>query len=407
MAAKARMAELQGFAPDGLTIEDPERYVQSVLLRLVNQVPRISGSWRKMNPPTLEEFTGAADELTTLIEMTKDNMKQFVEVPDVGLRRLSASGILNCCWFDAFLQCMSKQYNNLPLNDRVEVRKRFRVWCNDHVEEILAQIPRDVFPAGPADYLTDDQIRADLSDTEDEIDAQTGMFIAWYFGVNCIVVHKQAGEYLVECQNAYQSPECKTIVIYYENAHFEPMGKFELDSNNKMTNAKFLFDWSDTDLCILKNLSMACENIDPWTAPTCGANGTAGRGTAAVAGNAAVNKVAAAAVAGNATRPVNRAGNNAVTGATPTGGTTPARAPMMAGRNTPANPAAETVRKQLRFANNVGRVNTPGGLQTDGGYIIGAGGGAAEQRGGKKRRTRKHRAIKRRSQTKKLRTSRK
>jgi hypothetical protein len=385
MAAKARLAELSGFAPDGLTIENPEQYVNSVLMRLVNQIPRIIGQWRKINPPTLEEYTGPADELTTLIEMPKDNMKQFVEVPEVGLRRLSASAISNCCWFDAFLQCMSVQYNNLPLNDRVEVRKRFRKWCNEHVEHIIAQIPRDVFPTGPGGYLTDDEIRADLSDTEDEIDAQTGMFIAWYFGVNCIVVHRQAGEYLVECQIAYQSPECKTIVIYFENAHFEPMGKFAVASNNTMMNDKFLFDWSDTDLCLLKDVSMKCTAMEAWTEPTC----------IAIAGNGARNNAVNASVGNAATG----------TGATPVG-TTPARAPMAMG-NTPANPAAETVRKQLRFANNVvGGNNTPGGVATNGGYIIGAGGGAAEQRGGNRRRTRKRLIQKRRSQTKKRRTSR-
>lgn len=281
-----------GFAEDGLTITDPAKVVTSVLFKLLNKQRKILlPAWRKPNQdPLYEPYNAQVEPYPSMLSESKiDNTKDYFKEDTVGLTRVSASAARNCCWFDAFLMCISPSYREKSFDLRESVRFAFREWCRTNVNAIIAQIPREIFSEAYG-YPSDLYITQDLADTDTDIDAMTGLFIAWYFGVNCIYVYREARSTTpsIVCQSAYQSPECKTIIIYHSGNHFEPMGTFTVGANKHMTNAKFLFDWDDAELCQLKALSAVCnpagsrlaDVLPQWTNPQ-----RCGGGAAAAGGN--------------------------------------------------------------------------------------------------------------------------
>jgi hypothetical protein len=249
-----------GFAEDGLTITNPTGVVINVVDAMLRRINLLI-AWRKdTTEPIYTAYNPAIEPIPRMLaEVPKDNEKTYFLEQEVGLKRVSASATNNCCWFDAFLTAMYPDYRKKSFGMRQQMRELFRGWCAEHTNDILAQIPRDIFSTGNG-YSSDQEVISEIANLSQEIDAITGFFIAWYFGVNCVYIHREGGKSNVSvlCTSAYKSDECKTLVIYNTGNHFEPMGVFEI-VNGKMQNATFMFDWSDPRLCKLIELGSTCN----------------------------------------------------------------------------------------------------------------------------------------------------
>jgi hypothetical protein len=276
-----------GFSADGTFIENPTALLEAT-------VPGLTGAARGANAakssPIFEKIKGTSLANDMLGE--KSNQKTFQDLPGIGLSRVSASAENLNCWFDSFLQCMSPKYRSLDLTGRGKIRVGFRKYLGQEnvLNAILAQKPtkHETFTLVFTDF-TDEKFKKDIRGetveagrSRTDLDSLSGFLIAWYFGVNLIYLKRNSEDTLeMVCETAYQSPDCKTIFMCNIGAyHFEPVGKVVLTDDRKLLEgdggSKFLFSWTDTDLCALKGLSMRCKGYPEWTvsascAPT---NGT-------------------------------------------------------------------------------------------------------------------------------------
>ena len=267
-----------GFSADGTFIENPTALLEAV-------VPDLTGAARAANAsksaPVFRKVEGTSLASGMLEE--NPNQKTFQTLPGLGLSRVSASGAALNCWFDSFLQCMSPKYRHLDLARRGDIRKKFRDYLGQEtvVSSVFAQRPtrNETINLVFTDF-TEDKFKKDIRGETivngrpaRDLDSLTGFLIAWYFGVNLIYLKRSPQNTLeMVCETAYQSPDCKTILMCNIGAyHFEPVGKVVLTDDGKLLEgdgeSKFLFSWTDTDLCTLKGLSMQCKGYPEWTVP--------------------------------------------------------------------------------------------------------------------------------------------
>jgi hypothetical protein len=244
------MVGTPGFSADGLSIENPTLFLQSIL-------PPLKAS----EPPTLQKASNTA---SMLIDPINQNIKFFESTSIPGLSRISSSAYNNCCWFDTFLYCMIPDYRATSITDRIPIFKAFREWCTNHAEKILAEAPSFMNKPGLSDAIT--QFKTNVGNLKSEIDWLSGFLIAWYFGVNLIYVNQPyKGIYALVCETAYQSPDCKVILMNLSQStastarHYEPIGNLNF-------NTEFIFDWKEENtpgsnaLCYLKQFKeLVCD----------------------------------------------------------------------------------------------------------------------------------------------------
>jgi hypothetical protein len=258
-----------GFSADGTFIENPTALLEATIFSLPGAA---RGANAAKKAPLFNEIlnlneTGNLGEYPT---------KSFQKIPILNLSRVSSSGAGLNCWFDSFLQCMSPKYRSIDINRRSALRDEFRNFIGTTLKEsILAQRPSFLTKA-PFE-VTNEKFISNVLATGTEIEWLNGFLIAWYFGVNLIYVHRDSSGILqIACETSYQSPDCKTIIINHNGNHFEPIGKVVVGADKKLvegeSGSKFLFSWSDKELCNLKELNTMCHgnrHINSiWTQPT-------------------------------------------------------------------------------------------------------------------------------------------
>jgi hypothetical protein len=215
---------------------------------------------------------------TTSSKMLADGKeeKEYETLETINLTRIAASGVNNCCWFDTFLQCTSPNYRKLDSPSRKLIREAFRAACGQEktINEIIKVLPSFMKPDFGLE-ITKEKLTTDITNLTKDIDWIHGYAIAWYFGVNLIYLVREDNQVKVQCQTSYQSPDCKTILIYHTGNHFEPVGVLSLDATTKLNEkeSKFLFAWSDSALCGLKQLNEPCKENNPffdttWSEPS-------------------------------------------------------------------------------------------------------------------------------------------
>jgi hypothetical protein len=269
-----------GISPDGMQITNPTLFLESVLQR----IPGVKGLTSA--PPRFEQ--GANASYTGILGQTsQDNLKSYQSIPSLKLSRISASGYNNCCFFDSFLTCMSPIYRGLSLQNRQMVFVAFRNWCAVNSDKILEQAPEFV-----KKLIDLTSVKEEIVNLNIEIDYLTGFIIAWFFGVNCVFISKPrdrniASKYTwsIVCESSYQSPDCKTIFMINTlpltagaAGHYEPLGTLSLNEADQLdeSKSKFLFDWTDRDLCKIKTIcNEICKPTDflpeigDWKLPVC------------------------------------------------------------------------------------------------------------------------------------------
>jgi hypothetical protein len=275
MAAAGGVVPVPGFSPDNKRIVDPVAFLESVLEGLDGVKVLFDRAAAAGAAPI---FSEKAQELGNL--RNGKNSKTFQTIPVMGMVRLSTSTVNNCCFFDSFLTSMSPKYRTLPIDNRPTVFNLFRRWCANNTGRILAVKPEMADKLSPtvnnaitnANH-TNSQFVEDVQNLKKEIETNTGWIIGWYFGVNVIYIYNPlqlpVGElprYNISCQTAYQSPECKTVIIRQGVGHFEPIGVLGLTMGkyNEATST-FLFDWTDKALCALKVFADTCDDMNPQT----------------------------------------------------------------------------------------------------------------------------------------------
>jgi hypothetical protein len=268
-----------GFSADGTFIENPTKLLEE-------SVPGLTGAARMAAvtkvAPTFRTLEGTSLASGMLSETPTEKTVQ--ELPRINLSRVSASGAALNCWFDSFLQCMSPNYRSLDLARRTELRVGFRKYLGQEpvLNAILAQKPtkHETFQLIFTDF-TDDKFKKDVRGETIEagraltdLDSLSGFLIAWYFGVNLMYLRRtRENELVMMCETAYQSPDCKTILMCNIGGyHYEPVGTVVLTDDSKLLEgeggSKFLFSWTDKELCKLKGLSKTCSGYPEWTLPT-------------------------------------------------------------------------------------------------------------------------------------------
>lgn len=275
MAAAGGVVPVPGFSPDNKRIIDPVAFLESVLEGLDGVKALFDRAAAAGVAPI---FAEKAQELGNL--RNGKNSKTFQTIPVMGMVRLSTSTLNNCCFFDSFLTSMSPKYRTLPIENRPTVFNLFRRWCANNTARILAVKPEMANKLSPrvnnaitnANH-TNSQFVEDVQNVKKEIETNTGWIIGWYFGVNVIYIYNppelpigELPRYNISCQTAYQSPECKTIIIRQGVGHFEPIGILGLTMGkyNEATST-FLFDWTDKALCALKVFADTCDDTNPQT----------------------------------------------------------------------------------------------------------------------------------------------
>jgi hypothetical protein len=254
-----------GFNSSG-NISDPSAFVEDILIKH-SKISLIGAQRAFKEYPTFKE-----DKTTSgnLMDNNTDGSKKYQSIDSLKLTRVSASGAKNCCWFDSFLYCMSLKYRKMNYIQRQQTYINFRNYITKNKEEIKKYIPSsyDIIKPILDEDLTD-------KNKEKEIDSATGFGIAWYFGVNLIYIRYKDTNVTIICDYAYQSPDCKTIIMNYTGNHFEPVGILGLDPESKFSEKEstFLFDWSDSALCPLKTIQTKCKEENPsfdkiWTEPS-------------------------------------------------------------------------------------------------------------------------------------------
>jgi hypothetical protein len=268
-----------GFSTDGKFIENPTKLLEE-------SVPGLTGAARAAEAakaaPTFRTLEGSSLASGMLSETPTEKTVQAL--PGIGLSRVSASGAALNCWFDSFLQCMSPRYRSLDLKRRNELRVGFRKYLGQEkvLNAILAQKPtkHETFTLVFTDF-TDEKFKKDVRGETVEagraltdLDSLSGFLIAWYFGVNLIYLRRTPqNELAMMCETAYQSPDCKTIIMCNIGGyHYEPVGTVVLTDDSKLLEgeggSKFLFSWTDKELCKLNRLSKSCTGYPEWTLPT-------------------------------------------------------------------------------------------------------------------------------------------
>lgn len=243
------VAPIPGFSADGLSIENPTLFLQSIL-------PRINPT----EPPTIQKATATP----MLIDPTGENIKFFEKIQIPYATRISSSAYNNCCWFDSFLYCMIPEYRATSITNRIPIFQAFRKWCVKHADQILKEAPTFMNKEGLSDAIP--FFKENVGNLTSEIDSLSGFLIAWYFGVNLIYVNQPyKGIYALVCETAYQSPDCKVILMNLSQGsvanHYEPIGIVYLNTKNQLdeNDSTFMFDWKEEGtqgygtLCYLKH----------------------------------------------------------------------------------------------------------------------------------------------------------
>jgi hypothetical protein len=266
------MASIPGFSADGIFIENPSLFLQSIV-----SIPK------SINPPKFEKNTRAS-----LLIDTRVNSKLVESTNIPGLSRISSSAENNCCWFDSFLQCMIPAYRSLSIETRIPIFKAFRAWCakDENIKKILNEAPSFMNKSGLSDVLI--QFKGNVQNLTSEIDWLSGFLIAWYFGVNLIYVNQPyKGLYALVCETAYQSPNCSSIIMNLSESsassakHYEPIGIISLNNQSMLDELKsrFIFNWKEENtpgsdaLCYLKLFKeLVCDKSgfkihDSWKYP--------------------------------------------------------------------------------------------------------------------------------------------
>lgn len=259
----------------------PTQFLESILGR----IPGLKKVMELAPQPPRFEMIKQNSSYTGILP--QGNAKTYQTISSLKLSRVSASGYNNCCFFDSFLSCMSPKYRSLSLQNRQMVFVAFRNWCAVNSEKILEQVPEFIKKLVDVKTIKDEIVNLNI-----EIDYLTGLVIAWFFGVNCVFITKPrdkniASKYTwaVVCESAYQSPECSTIFMINtlpltEGAagHYEPLGTLSLKEDGRLDEmkSKFLFGWTDRDLCKIKTIcNEICKPTDflpevgGWNLPPC------------------------------------------------------------------------------------------------------------------------------------------
>jgi hypothetical protein len=259
-----------GFNSSG-NISDPSAFVEDFITK---NYPKFTGMLRIA---TIKPYKPVYKKISSS-KMLADGQtdKEYELLETIKLARIAASGVNNCCWFDSFLQCTSPKYRKLDSASRKLIREAFRAACGQDktINDIIKVLPSFMNPDTGLE-VTKDKLKTDITNLTKDIDWIHGYAIAWYFGVNLIYIIREENQVKVQCQTSYQSPDCKTILVYHTGNHFEPVGVLGLNSENKVVEkeSKFLFAWSDSALCALKKLNAPCKEINPffdttWSEPT-------------------------------------------------------------------------------------------------------------------------------------------
>ena len=242
-----------GWNASGKQITDPVAFVESIL------VPIIERSEKEDELTPTYETIDTASYIDGLVIEFPESFYQYQSIPSLGLTRIAANGDGNC-WFDSFLTCMSPSYRSLSARNRIPVTNAFRKWCADHISQIIKSIPQTIRDSGEySDFFRDSVFKQDISNVNKEIDTLEGLFIAWFFGVNCIVFatpgkHPDLAnsvKYEPICETMIQSPNCKVICMIFSGNHFEPLihAKFDTSMQLNETTSQTIFSWTDAILC--------------------------------------------------------------------------------------------------------------------------------------------------------------
>jgi hypothetical protein len=270
--AAGRVRQVPGFTGNNIT--NPTEFLESVLERLPGVPALFRAATGGGEAPTFVENNESSGNLIN----DDEGNKLYQTIPYLGMARVSASGADNCCFFDSFLFCMSPKYRKLSIPNREIVFKLFRSWCNSNSKRILATANKQMVNTlsetqglavngGKRNLqLAEQSIEKDFTSKINAIGIATGWVIAWYFGVNLIYMYQNEypgknvnmsyPHYLIHCPTAYQSQDCKTIIIRQGVNHFESIGTVGI-TNNKLneSNSKFLYEWTDSRLCALKTFA--------------------------------------------------------------------------------------------------------------------------------------------------------
>lgn len=283
-----------GWSASGKQIIDPIQFLESILKPIIHN--RKQKDTRTPTYTEVEDFTDNTGKIVThkhdyhygLIIDFPESLYQTQMIPSLGLTRIAANGDGNC-WFDSFLFCMSPSYRMLSARNRISVTREFRSWCADHGTEIFKSLPHKIKDAPEFSDLTETLLQSDISTPNKELDLLEGLFIAWFFGVNCIYF-ATPGKYPNKpmspfyepiCESMIQSPNCKVICMVFSGNHFEPLIHASFSGELLDESSKTFFSWKDPLLCtcIQYVISSDCSQADfgvmavqPWKI-TCTATG--------------------------------------------------------------------------------------------------------------------------------------